>query len=273
MVMYVKITISGGLYLNINFNGSDLSLNVTDTGSGDAVMLLHGWGTNMNVYKSIIDYLSPHMRVVSYDIPGFGESSVPSFSFSTDDYADLALSVLDKLGIKKVSLIGHSHGGRTILNLASRKDIPIKIEKIVLIDSAGIVPKKSLIQKLRVKKYKLGKALLSLAPIKKLFPNALEKYKSKYGSADYKAVAGTVRDSLVKVVNDDYRERMKDIKQPTLLVWGTKDDATPLSDGEYMEKNIPDAGLVKVEDGSHYSFLDNPGLVKRVIFSFFNINE
>ncbi|MBR3995935.1 MAG: alpha/beta hydrolase [Clostridia bacterium] len=259
--------------MEINFKGEKLSLNLSDTGSGDCILILHGWGTNMNVYKSIINYLTPYRRVISYDIPGFGESSAPSFAFSTDDYADLALCVLEKLGINKVTLIGHSHGGRTILNLASRENNGVEIEKIILIDSAGIVPKKTFIQKMRVKKYKIGKAFLSFAPVKKLFPDAIEKYKAKHGSADYKAVSGTVRDSLVKVVNDDYKHRMKSIKASTLLIWGTKDDATPLSDGEFMEKNIPDAGLVKVEGGSHYSFLDNPGLVKRVIFSFLNINE
>lgn len=258
--------------MNIDFRGNVMSLNVSDTGSGEAVLLLHGWGTNLAVYKSIIDYLTPYKRVISYDIPGFGGSAEPSFAFSTDDYADLALCVLKNLGITEVTLIGHSHGGRTILNLASRENPGVVIKKIILIDSAGIVPKKTFIQKLRVKKYKLGKAILSLAPVKKLFPDAIDKYKAKHGSADYKAVSGNVRDSLVKVVNDDYRERMKNIKASTLLIWGTKDDATPLSDGEYMEKNIPDAGLVKIEGGSHYSFLDNPGLVQRVIFSFLNID-
>ena len=259
--------------MEINFKGDMLSLNLSDTGSGECILLLHGWGTNMNVYKSIIDYLTPYRRVISYDIPGFGESSCPSSAFSTDDYADLALCVLDKLGINKVTLIGHSHGGRTILNLASRDNLAIEIDKIILIDSAGIVPKKTFLKKLKVKKYKLGKSILSFAPVKRLFPNALEKYKAKHGSADYKAVSGTVRDSLVKVVNDDYKQRMKNIAASTLLIWGTNDDATPLSDGEYMEKNIPDAGLVKVEGGSHYSFLDSPILVKRVIFSYLNIFE
>lgn len=271
--MYVKIPIISEVLLEINFKGEILSLNVSDCGSGDCVLLLHGWGTNMNVYKSIIDYLSPYRRVISYDIPGFGDSTAPSFAFSTDDYANLALCVLSSLGINRVTLIGHSHGGRTILNLASRENPGIEIEKIILIDSAGIVPKKTIMQKLKVKKYKFGKAVLSFAPIKKLFPNAIETYKSKHGSADYKSVSGTVRDSLVKIVNDDYKERMKTIKASTLLIWGTGDDATPLSDGEFMEKNIPDAGLVKVEGGSHYSFLDNPLLVQKVIFSFLGISE
>ena len=257
--------------MEINFKGEALTLNVSDCGTGDCVLLLHGWGTNMNVYKSIIDYLSPYRRVISYDIPGFGGSSSPSFAFSTDDYADLALCVLSALGVNKVALMGHSHGGRTILNLASRENPGIDIEKIILIDSAGIVPKKTIMQKIKIKKYKLGKTILSLAPVKKLFPDALENYKSKHGSADYKAISGALRDSMVKIVNDDYKERMKNIKASTLLIWGTKDDATPLSDGEFMEKNIPDAGLVKVEGGTHFSFLDNPLLVQKVIFSFLNI--
>lgn len=259
--------------MEVNYKNDTVNLNLSDTGSGDAVLLLHGWGTSIKVYQSIIDYLSPHRRVISYDIPGFGESTAPSFAFSTDDYAELALLVLEKLGISKVTLIGHSHGGRTILNLASRKNLPIEIERIILIDSAGIVPKKSLLYKLRVKKYKLGKAILSWGPIKKAFPNAIENYKAKHGSSDYKAVSGTVRDSLVKVVNDDYKDRMSSIKASTLLIWGTKDDATPISDAEFMEKTIPDAGLVKIEGGSHYSFLDNPVLVRRVIYSFLNISE
>ncbi len=259
--------------MEITYKGEILNLNISDTGSGDAVLLLHGWGTNLNVYKSIIDYLTPHRRVISYDIPGFGESSEPSFPFSTDDYASLALSVLEALNINTVTLIGHSHGGRTILNIASRSQLPIEIDKIILLGSAGIVPKKSLFSKLKVKKYKLGKKLLSLPFVKSLFPDALENYKSKHGSADYKAVSGIMRDSLVKIVNDDYRERMKDVKAPTLLIWGTSDDATPISDGEYMEKTIPDAGLVRVEGASHYSFLDNPLLVKRVIYSFLGISD
>ncbi len=259
--------------MELKYKSDILKLNLSDTGSGDAVLLLHGWGTNLGVYKSIIDYLTPHRRVISYDIPGFGESSEPSFGFSTDDYANLALDVLKALGIKKVTLIGHSHGGRTILNLASRENPGIEIDKIILLGSAGIVPVKSLYYKLKVAKYKVGKKILSYAPIKSIFPDAIEKYKAKHGSSDYKSVSGVMRESLVKIVNDDYRERIKNIKQPTLLIWGTSDIDTPISDGEYMEKAIPDAGLVRIDGATHYCFLENPVLVKKVIYSFLNIKE
>ncbi len=259
--------------MKITYNNERIYLNLSDTGNGDAVLLLHGWGTNLAVYNSIISWLTPHKRVISYDLPGFGKSPAPSFAFSTDDYANIAIAVLKEIGIEKVTVIGHSHGGRTALNLASRQIDGIKLEKIILIDSAGIVPKKSFIQKLKIKQYKLVKKILLFSPVHTAFPNAIEAYKSKHGSQDYKAVSGVVRESLVKVVNDDYKDKMKNIKVPTLLIWGTEDSATPLSDGEFMEKNIPDSGLVKIQGGSHYSFLDNPQMVRSVIFSFLNIAE
>ncbi len=257
--------------MEISYKGDVISLNLYDAGAGDAILLLHGWGTEMNVYMRLLSFLEKSHRVISYDIPGFGQSSTPSFAFSVDDYACLAFKVLEELQVQKVTLIGHSHGGRTILNMASRKDIPVEIKKIILIDSAGIVPKKSLSHKLKVKKYKLSKKFLSLPLIKKMFPDALEKFKSKSGSADYRAISGVLRDSMVKVVNDDYKDRMKNISAPTLLIWGTNDDATPISDAEFMEKTIPDCGLVKVEGGSHFCFLENPVLCERVIASFLNV--
>lgn len=259
--------------MEICYKGDKISLNLYDEGFGDAILFLHGWGTQMNVYERLLSFLKNSHRVISYDIPGFGESSTPSFAFSVDDYSQLAIEVLKKLQIEKVTLIGHSHGGRTILNMASRKNIPVEIEKIILIDSAGIVPKKSFIYKVRVKKYKLAKKFLSLPLIKKMFPDALEKFKSKNGSADYRAISGVLRDSMVKVVNDDYRDRMKNISVSTLLIWGTNDDATPISDAEYMEKNIPDCGLVRVEGGTHFCFLENPVLCERVITSFLNNSQ
>lgn len=258
--------------LEIEYKNETISLNLFDEGSGDAILLLHGWGTEMNVYKRLLSFLKKSHKVISYDIPGFGQSSTPSFPYSVDDYATLAFKVLEELKIDKVTLIGHSHGGRTILNMASRESIPVEIEKIILIDSAGIVPRKSFIHKMKVKKYKLSKKILSLSPIKKKFPDALEKFKSRSGSADYRAINGVLRDSMVKVVNDDYKDRMKNISSPTLLIWGTNDDATPISDAEFMEKTIPDCGLVKVEGGTHFCFLENPVLCERVIAAFLGIS-
>lgn len=79
-----------------------------------------------------------------------------------------------------------------------------------------------------------------------------------------------MRAVMSKVVNEDLCHLMPAIKAPTLLIWGSDDKATPLSDAKKMEGLIPDAGLVVYEGAGHYSFLDRPGQTKAVIASFMN---
>lgn len=255
--------------MKIKFKGDELDVNLIDEGEGKCILLLHGWGAYGEVYRLIINALKPHFRVIAPDMPGFGATTEPSFAYDAEDYADFALKLLEELEIERASIIGHSHGGRTAIALASRPDNSVKIDSLVLIDSAGIPPKKTLKKTLRIKFYKSAKKLLSLKPVKKLFPGALEELKKKFGSKDYAAASETMRQSLVKVVNSDYTQRLDKIKVPTLLIWGENDTATPLSDAKIMESKISDCGLVTVKNGGHFSFADNPALVLRVLNSFY----
>ena len=108
--------------------------------------------------------------------------------------------------------------------------------------------------------------------VKKFFPDALENLRKKNGSADYNAASPIMRQTLVKVVNEDLQHLMPNVTAPTLLIWGTLDDATPLSDAKIMEKLMPEAGLVTFEGAGHYSFLERRDQFLRVLASFMNIN-
>jgi pimeloyl-ACP methyl ester carboxylesterase len=72
----------------------------------------------------------------------------------------------------------------------------------------------------------------------------------------------------VRVVNEDLRPRLPRIQAPTLLVWGSNDDATPVADARIMEKEIPDAGLVVFEGAGHYSYLERPAEFCRIATTF-----
>ena len=117
----------------------------------------------------------------------------------------------------------------------------------------------------------MTKWIFSLAIVMKLFPNALENLRKKNGSADYNAASPIMRQTLVKVVNEDLQHLMPNVTAPTLLVWGTADDATPLSDAKIMEKLMPEAGLVTFEGAGHYSFLERRDQFLRVLASFMKI--
>jgi pimeloyl-ACP methyl ester carboxylesterase len=257
------------LYKDIN----GIRINYEQKGNGELVVLLHGWGSNITLFANLIELLSKKYTVVAMDMPGFGQSEEPPSAWCVDDYASFVIDFLRDYDCKNVTLLGHSFGGRVIIKLNSRKDLPFKISRVILVDSAGILPPKSNKKSFRTYYYKFGKALLSTGIIQKVAPNALENFRKKMGSADYAAASPLMRQVLVKVVNEDLEYLLPNIKCPTLLVWGVNDTATPLSDGEKMEKLIPDAGLVKLENAGHYSFLDQQFTFNRVMCSFMKIGD
>ena len=256
--------------MELNFKGDKLSVNLIDEGSGEAVVVLHGWGARADIYRTVINPLTSHYRVVAPDFPGFGNTTEPSFAYSIEDYAEFVSALLKELGIEKAHLVGHSHGGRTCLELATNA-YGFEIGKIVLLDSAGIPVKKKLSKRVKIRTYKILKAVVTLPLVKKTFPEALDSLKKKFGSADYAAASDIMRQSMVKVLPCDYTEKLSLIKNPTLLIWGEKDNDTPLCCAKVLEKGISDCGLVTIPDGGHFAFAEAPVLTANVLKSFFNI--
>ncbi len=241
-------------------------------GAGEPVLLLHGWGANITLFDNLMNLLSAKYKAVALDMPGFGQSQEPPTPWCVDDYVDFVLKFTKQQGLVPAVLLGHSFGGRVIIKMLSRKSPPFLPQKVILVDSAGIKPKRKLKTRLRVCAYKVSKRILSMGVIKKLCPDALEKLRKKNGSADYNAASPLMRQCLVRVVNEDLTHLLPSIKVPTLLIWGENDTDTPLSDAHLMEKLIPDAGLVTLKNAGHYAFLEQQYTFNRVICSFLKIN-
>lgn len=250
--------------MNINFDGK--SIYCTDKGSGDAVVFLHGWGADMQSFSFLeAPIIEAGFRTVMIDLPGHGKSEEPDRAYSLSDYTAAVKTVLSALSIERPTLIGHSNGGRVVIDLLANEGYDAK--RAVLIDSAGIIPKRSLGYRIKVFRYKLGKKLIS-AFCGKNKDAVLERYKRSHGSADYKNVSGVMRDSMVKLVNTDLEPSLHKISVPTLLIWGENDTATPLSDGKRMNELISDSGLVVLEGGSHWAFAEQGGKTLAVLLSF-----
>ena len=246
-----------------------IKINYIKQGTGKNVLILPGWGTTISTYMSLINDISTYATVYCLDMPGFGKSDEPKEMWNLDKFIDFIIDFINSQGIQELDLIGHSNGGRIIIKLMSRK-LNFKVNKIVLIGSAGIVHKKSFSQKFKIKYFKLGKKFLSLRLIRLIFPNAIENFKNRFGSEDYKNASPIMRQCMVSLINEDLKEYLPNVKAPTLLIWGEKDTATPIEDAVIMEKLIPDSGLVKVPECSHYVFLEKPGYINLVINTFLN---
>ena len=249
--------------MNINIDG--LNINYEVSGEGTPVILLHGWLCSLDTMKPIANILE-NFKVYNVDMPGFGKSSMPEKPFNTNDFGDFLSKFIKQLKIEDPILIGHSNGGRTIINYAGRKLGEPK--KIILIDSAGIKPKRKLGYYIKVYTYKTLKKFLGIFPKVEMFNNIRERVLGKFGSSDYKNSSEVLRKTMSTIINEDQREIMKNIKAPTLLMWGENDLDTPIQDGKIMEENIPDSALITIKDAGHFSYLDSQNQCMEIIKSF-----
>ena len=231
--------------------------------------MLHGWGSKLDLFGTIIENLSKNNKVYAIDLPGFGGTDEPKEAWNVDRYVDFVIEFIEKMNIKELSILGHSFGGRVIIKLVNRQNLNFKVDKLVLVDSAGIKPEKSKKTSMKTKVYKVLKILVGNKIVSKIFPNLLNNIKKKFGSEDYRNATPIMRDTLVKTVNEDLTDLLPNIEQSTLLIWGDKDTATPIEDAKKMESLIKDSGLVTVEGAGHFSFLEQPILINRVLDSFF----
>jgi pimeloyl-ACP methyl ester carboxylesterase len=236
------------LRLKIN----DISLHYHMTGEGYPVILLHGWGGSISSFEPVHKHLETKFKTCSIDLPGFGRSDPPKTAWTTLDYADFLIHFFNEMGIYNPIILGHSFGGRIGIRLAS--SFPVK--KLVLIDSAGIKSRRSIVYYGKVYSFKIASRILKLPIINHFTANILGVLRNKFGSKDYQNASPRLREILVKTVNEDLRNLLPHIKCPTLLVWGDKDTATPIADALLMKELIPDAGLVRFPTAGHFSYLE-----------------
>lgn len=236
------------------------------TGEGPSLVLMHGWGCNLATVRSIAAVASATHKVYNLDMPGFGKSPEPAEIWGVEDYARMVERFLQMERIESPVLVGHSFGGRVAIVLASGGSVVP--DALVLVDAAGIKPKRSLKYYWKVYTFKALKRMAPLFLGKDRAQKRIDAMRARRGSSDYAQSSPKMRAVMSKVVNEDLTHLLKDIKAPSLLIWGENDTATPMRDARLMEKLIPGGALVSFPGCGHYSFLDNTGQFAAVLNSF-----
>lgn len=237
-----------------------------EPGEGPTVVLMHGWGCRRETLASIEREVRALGRpLINVDFPGFGRSQEPPEVWGIERYTQSIEALLQMEGVgDDAVLLGHSFGGRVGILYASRHHVG----KLVLVDAAGVKPRRSLRYYVKVYTFKAQKRLMYLLLGRERAEARLDRLRAKAGSSDYANSTPRMRAILSKVVNEDLTSVMPSITAPTLLIWGENDTATPLRDARTMERLIPGAGLVSFPGCGHYSFLDNPSQFAAVLRSF-----
>lgn len=229
----------------------------TKEGSGNAVLFLHGWGCEHTVWARQTDQLKKRFCVITLDFYGFGKSATPPSNANLTFYAEKVSDLLAFLKIKKVSIVAHSFGGRVAILLCSL--VPEKIEKIVLVNSAGL-RRFSLKRSLKILAYKFCKKLAKIGLVDK-------KVTDSFGSSDYKALNGDLRGVFRSITQQDLSKGLAEIRCPALLIWGEKDRETPLWIAKKMKRKIKDSALIFIGKG-HFGAYENPTVFNACLNSF-----
>ena len=246
----------------IELEGVRVAMEVT--GSGRPLILMHGWGCDHSTVRAIAATAALTHTVYNIDFPGFGASEEPAEVWGVERYTRLIEALVKSEKLESPVLVGHSFGGRVAILFASRN----KADKVILVDAAGIKPRRTLKYYLKVYSFKAGKKFWELILGKEKAQARIDRMRARRGSSDYAGASPMMRRILSKVVNEDLTDRLPLISAPALLIWGENDTATPLSDAKKMARLIPDSGLVSFPGCGHYSFLDNPGQFRAVLSSF-----
>jgi len=219
--------------------------------SREAVVFLHGWRSEAAVWKQAMVELENTYQVFALDLPGFGKSEKPKHTFDLASYSLVVRGFVEKLGLKNVNLVGHSFGGRVAIKLSSTE--PELIKKLVLVDSAGFNFHNK--NKREIFRFfsKIARPFFRLPGFKSLRPTI---YKA-IGADDYVATPD-MKDTFVKVINEDLTALLRFIRQQTLIVWGGKDEDTPMILAMLLKENIRHSDMVVFNDAGHFSFLDEP---------------
>jgi pimeloyl-ACP methyl ester carboxylesterase len=237
-----------------------ISTRCRTAGTGPEVLILHGWGASIEAVGSIVSALKPTCTVHAVDLPGFGDSGLPPGPWGVEDYSGWTCALLAALGLEQVSIVGHSHGGRIAIHLAAHH--PELVDKLVLVDAAGIRAPRTFRWYRRVAIAKLAKHVLNRlgSPGRALSGRLV----GRTASGDYSATAEALRPTFNRLVSADLTPLLSRVRASTLLIWGENDEDTPLRDGETMQRLIPDAGLVVFEGAGHFAYADQPERFARI---------
>lgn len=259
-------------YTITTINGLRIAEQIIGQEDGLPIVFLHGWGANIGLLDPLAQHLVRHgYCCYMLDMPGFGESDSPQQAWTVYDYANFLLAYMDYHSLETVHLFGHSFGGRLGLILGSQ--YTDRLEKMVLSDAAGIRQQTPLLTRLRLQSYKAVRDSLRKIGLRELAESLRDAYNTRYGSSDFQAVSGVMRQTFVNVVNEDLLPLAAQVRVSTLLFWGDKDDDTPLWMGKKLEATIPDAGLIVYEGAGHYAYLERAAQTAKVMHTFFSQSE
>jgi len=208
-----------------------ISYDIINSDKETNIIFLHGWGSNKEIMKTFVNSFK-EFRHIYIDMPGFGKSS-NEYILTTKEYAKIIDKFLKEINIKKDIIIGHSFGGKvaTLLNP----------KLLVLLASAGILKKKPIKVKLKIKLFKLLKKV------------ELTKFRKFFVSDDVKGMSENMYNTFKNVVDEDFSEFFINYKGKVLIFGADNDEAISIEAIQKQSKLLKSKNIIL--SGNHYFFI------------------
>jgi pimeloyl-ACP methyl ester carboxylesterase len=249
---------------------------VTSKGQGPDVVLWHSLFCDTSMWREQLDALAPRFRMHSVDAPGHGRSEPVRRAFTLDDCVDVALDVLDSLGLDRVAWVGLSWGGMVGMRLAARH--PDRVAALVLLDTSA--RKEALVKRVAFRPLlgvvrAVGPNRASARLLQPIFfaPRTLRE-RPELGEAFVETLTAMDLESVVHSTHavvlgrEDCTAELAAIRAPTLVIVGAEDRATPPSESAHIARTLPGATLLRIPDAGHLSPLERPDAVNPALERF-----
>jgi pimeloyl-ACP methyl ester carboxylesterase len=270
-------------YVDVTARGAPAGGDPASSGDREPVVLVHGLGGQWQNWLENIPRLARERRVLALDLPGFGLTPEPADGeISIPGYGRCVDSFCDKLGLGQVALVGNSMGGYVTAETAIQ--FPERVSRLTLVSAAGI----SSADTFQAPILTFGRIATALAtntaarhrrlaarPITRHMSLALVARHPRLLKADlayegfYKGAGKGGFDNALRASLDyDFRDRLPDVKVPTLIVWGEKDSIIPVRDADEFERLIEDSRKVVMKDTGHIPMAERPNVFNDLLLEF-----
>lgn len=210
------------------------------------LLILHGWGSSSERWEKIGEALSEKgLKVIIPDMPGFGKSEIPRVPWTFNNYVTWTEEFTKALDLNSFYLLGHSFGGAICVKIAV--DAPQKIDQLFLV-AAACIRKKTLFKEILAKLAKIVK-IFAFLPYYQLARKAF--YKFVIRKSDYAYTKGTMTQTYLKAISEDLSWHLSFIKVPTVIIWGEKDESTPLENAKLINSRIKNSKLIIIPSAGH----------------------
>ena len=238
-----------------------MRVHYTDEGKGEVVLLVHGTAASLHTWQAWVDVLKKDFRVIRMDLPAFGITGpAPDRNYSIDSYVKFLRQFLAELKIKQVSIAGNSLGGQIAWHYTAA--YPDDVNKLILIDSAGLPRLKEIPMPIRLARMPVVGALARYISPRFLLRNSLKEVyfdRSKVSEElvdryQTMALREGNRQAFIDRSNqleEDPGRGIERIKTPTLILWGRYDQWIPVEQAENFRKKLPWSQVVIYDNAGH----------------------